>query len=221
MQKIKYLLISLLLLFTTLILVAFLVQGVDYLVHYDTYSKIDKVFGDMRAAGTNNKCYANYRAMFPSKMPINTTEKKQLISIVVPTELYDKAVLSCNNYKEDLLKISVPQGLPTEQQRLLKKCLKSRIVAVESLLVAMDQLNTCKKDLDCFGKAQKAERAKKAQSFEQFRNTTEELLATIKLEKRLSLEYYFILRPMEQNYKNKLNSAALKNLNFGQNPLIQ
>lgn len=213
MTKSKLILISILALFATITIVLFAIERIDYALHYNTYSKIDKFFVDVATIRNKDKCYTNYASIFTNRK--KSFEKNKVpFSIVISPDVYDKTFSSCTQFKNDLAAINVPNDISAESQVLLKKYQTLTKSTVDYLLVDLNRFYKCKGNPACLNNTKQILDKKR---FSNQKVIYEVHIAAAEVQKRFSYKYFFILRPMENKYKHKLQVAKTgNNLPHGQ-----
>lgn len=190
MKNFKIVLLSILILFAIIVGIVFSIQGIDYVVHFKTYSQIDRFLGDMKNIRIKDKCYENTKAAAQAKS----------------IELYDKAILSCTQYKNDVSALSVPQELSSDKQVLLKKVLKAKIINIDFILDNLNTMKMCNGDIKCLNKNHKAISPSDLKLLQAGN------FAAMKVQQRLSVNYYFLLynqkKVMEQRQKAEEDKAS-------------
>lgn len=207
MKKNKIIVTSILALCAITTIALYCIQEIDYRSHYNTYHAIDKFVGEIRTAKNNDECYANYNSIFKNRKK-SSDKKKFLPPVVLSPEMYDKVFTACTQYKNDLAAIKVPENISTDKQVLLKKYLVSAPSVIDAMLDNLNRLNKCKGDTVCLKTGKKFLDKKYAP----FRITIlEGNLAAIQAQKRFSFRYYFKLRPMEKDLKQRIEDEQTKN----------
>lgn len=217
MIKIKTILISILSLCAIVTIAMLSIEGIDYAMHYKTYHAIDKFFEETRTIRNKDKCYTNYASIFANRK--KTFDKKKVSTpVAFSQDMYNKTFSSCTQFKNDLTQIKISENIPADDQKLLKKYLVGSLNIVDSLLDNLNTLYKCKSDSICLLNSKKLIEKKSAAGS---KNALEGNLAAIEAQKRLSLNYFFKLVPLEKKYQQKLKDLdSGNNQTFGQSPLI-
>lgn len=210
MKKLKILFILILSIFAIATVALLSIQGVDYIVHFKTYSQIDKFFEDIKMARENDNCYINYASLFhngkkviPQKIRTAMGMSKKSSLMAITPEMYDKVIISCTQFKNDLSSITVSKDLPNDKQILLKQYRDSTFIVVDSLLNNLVGMKKCSGDIVCINDSRISNDKKYSQKSKLI---IEGNLAAIQAQKRLSCKYYFKLRPKVQQLEDKLTN---------------
>lgn len=205
MKLIKAILISITAVLLFILIVLFSIQIFDYAINVKTYSAIDKFFNKVNTITKNDKCMDNFGDVikyntlhndpFPKdiKIHIHNTAGK----FPFKPELYAQTILSCNQYKKDILAIDVPKNIPVDKQVLLNKYLKLNSESIDLLLYKLDKYKDSKKYMD---KTDLLDTV----PFQSFRVRSNMKLAEIQAQKRLSFQYYLVSIPMQHKIESLL-----------------
>lgn len=196
MKKVQYILISILLLLVIVVLSLFLIQGIDYALHFKTYSQIDKFFGNMKDLRLKDKCYDDYSKILNVKFKKQAITSKSILkpkqkdsTQIVPFDVYNKAILSCTQYKKDLSDVTVPQNISEDKLILLKKAKESKIISIDLFLDELNNLKLCNGNLKCI----EPDKKYNASNTDKLRLLREGNNAALEAQKRLSVNYYINL----------------------------
>lgn len=146
MKLIKTILISITAILFLLIIL-FSVQTIDYAINGKTYSEVDKFFEKINTLAENDMCMKNFGDVtkyntrhdnLPAKM-LKTPSPQKLRKLPLKPELYSKAILSCEKYKNDVAAIDIPKNIQADKQTQLKKYVKLNSEVIDLLLSKLDK----------------------------------------------------------------------------------
>lgn len=205
MKLIKTILISTTAIILFLLIILFSVQTIDYVINGKTYSKIDKFFKNIDILTKNDMCQSDFGDVIKYNMkhdnlPPQIKAHKNFDKLSLRPELYSKAILSCNQYKDDVLALEIPKDIPADKQILLKKYVKINSEISDSLLAKLDKYKN-------YNGYIKAQAMRDAVPFQTFRKIAEMKLTKIQAQKRFSFGYYLISFSEKHKVENQLKMA--------------
>lgn len=183
----------------------FLIEGVDWILHASTYSKVDTFFkgpNNSVKKGHDKICLDKVKKVGLNTQSVVMGNPKAIVSQEYKeSKVYDDAILACQQAYDECEKVIIPKDVPEKTVTLLQKVSDYQKQIMQYYIDQLTRLKNCKGENACLIKLSNSSNDKTLNLLNSAQNYS---IAATEAKKRFSLASFW------EQYKTKENTKQLE-----------